>query len=63
MSLHEVLSIIEDEADDIDHADVYITPPGDGQNSDEDSGDDDEADKQIYDSLLRKVLNETVHSR
>lgn len=47
MSLHEVLSIIEDEADDIVHADVYIMPPGDGQNSDEDSGDDNEADGSI----------------
>lgn len=47
MTLHEVLSIIEDEADDVDHVDVYVMPPGDGQNSDEDSGDDDEADGSI----------------
>ena len=44
MSVHEVLSIIEDEADEIDQASVYIEPPGDGHNSDEDSGDEEMAE-------------------
>ncbi|GFS12870.1 hypothetical protein ElyMa_006708300 [Elysia marginata] len=47
MTLLEVLSIIEDEADKIEKADVYIMSAQYGQNSEEDSGGGDDADGSV----------------
>ena len=50
--VHEVLSMLE-QLDDLESADVYITPPLDAQLSDEDSDDDD--DPQSINNLSGRI--------
>ena len=47
LTLHQVLSPIEEDAVEIGIADVYTLPPGNNQNFDEDSGDKNCADGSI----------------
>ena len=50
------MSMIEDDMDDIGQTDIYVLPPGDGQNSDENSGDEECTDGSIN-SLPYSQLN------
>ncbi|ESO93032.1 hypothetical protein LOTGIDRAFT_162055 [Lottia gigantea] len=40
-NVHEAISFIEEDGDDIRHVDIFLQPPGEGSLSDEDSGDED----------------------
>ena len=51
--------MIEDDPDDIGQADIYVLPPGDGQNSDGDSGDEECNGSTIDDEVLVYIVAQT----
>ena len=56
MTVHDVLAILEEE-EFFTQADVYITPPGDGNDTDKDSADEEGG---IVDNLSGRQLNSTA---
>lgn len=59
MNLHEAIQLIEDD-DSIADAEIFIQPPGDGNQSDNDSGDEDNVD---INNLPRAQLQAAVDMR
>ena len=61
MTVNDVLDALEADPD-FFRADVFITPPGDGTASDEDSASEDEVAKDSHDNLTRNQLNAEAHA-
>ena len=61
-TLHEVLSQIEEEEDTIASADVFISPPSDGNNSEEDDVNDDVQETITPSELCGRQLNSQAHA-
>ncbi|ESO96103.1 hypothetical protein LOTGIDRAFT_160088 [Lottia gigantea] len=60
---HEAVALIEDDTYNIRSADIFLQPPGDGTNSDEDSGDEDHSVVSYADVDIELLSGEAVTIR